>query len=265
MEVLLLGTGGADGWPTPHCRCPSCLAGRAAGELRTPSSALVDGRLLIDLGPEAARQALRAGTDLADLCAVLITHAHPDHCDPANLLYRRWATDAPLQVYGPPPVVQACAPWLDPAGSPIELRAVAAGDVLRLDPYVVRVLPADHHALGACVLYDVTGPRGERLLYATDTGPWAPAFAEAVAGLPPYHLVLLEETFGDRPREPGHHDLPSFAAALADLRRWGLVDAATRVLATHLSHHNPAPDQLRRRLAALGAAPAADLQRLDLA
>lgn len=262
-----MGTGGADGWPTAYCRCPSCLAARAAGDLRTPSSVLIDGRILIDLGPEAGRQALRAGADLADVTTVLVTHVHPDHCDPAQLLYRGWATQTPVIVMGPQPVIDACRPWLDPTGSAIALRAVTAGDRVELPaegasgPYVVRVLPADHDAFGECVLYDVTGPADERLLYATDTGPWPAEFRAMTRGLPAYGLVLLEETFGERPRDPGHHDLGSFAQALADLRAWGLVTDATRVLATHLSHHNPPPAPLRARLAALGAAPATDLAR----
>lgn len=266
--MLLLGAGGADGWPTPYCRCPSCRASRAAGELRSPGGALLDGRLLLDLGPEAGRQALRAGTDLAEVHTVLFTHVHSDHCDPAQLLYRGWVTDAPLTVAGPRPVIEACAPWLDPGGSAVTLRTVTAGDVFTVPAgeadageYVVRVLPADHWAFGECVLYDVTAPAGERLLYATDTGPWPAAFPSQTAGLAPYDLVLLEETFGQRPRGAGHHDLISFAAALADLRSWGLATSGTKILATHLSHHNPPPDVLRRRLARLGAEPAADLTR----
>lgn len=266
MEVLLLGTGSADGWPTPYCRCPSCLAARATGELRTPSSVLIDGRILLDLGPEGPRQALRAGTDLADVHTILITHVHDDHCAPTALLYRRWVTDAPLLVVGPKPVIDSCAPWLDPADETVTLRTVTAGETLTTAPipYVVRALPADHDAFGECVLYDITGPAGERLLYATDTGPWPAGLRQHLDGLAPYDLVLLEQTFGDRPREAGHHDLASFAAAVADLRAWGLATPATPVLATHLSHHNPPPPQLRERLAAIGAEPATDLQRLHL-
>ena len=73
---------------------------------------------------------------------------------------------------GPRPAIDACAPWLDPAGSPVVLQVVTAGDRVELPGgYDMRVLPADHDAFGECVLYDVTGPTGVRLLYATDTGP----------------------------------------------------------------------------------------------
>ncbi|MBB1048698.1 cobalamin biosynthesis protein CobU, partial [Dietzia cercidiphylli] len=34
MEVVLLGTGAADGWPNPFCRCDSCLDALRRGEVR---------------------------------------------------------------------------------------------------------------------------------------------------------------------------------------------------------------------------------------
>lgn len=297
MQVRLLGTGAADGWPTAYCRCPSCRSARTSGRLRTPTSALVDDRLLLDLGPEAARQALRAGTDLADVQAVLVTHVHGDHFDPAALLYRSWSNRAPLTIVGPAPVIAAARPWLAPGQESVTLVPVTSGDRLTVAGYDVRVLPADHHAFGECVLYDVTDPAGARLLYATDTGPWEQTFAElagaeldhaaahpvradygsahrAWAGeavepsgvahpaASTYGLVLLEETFGERPAERGHHDLASFARAVGALRDWGLADRGTRVVAVHLSHFNP-PD-LDERLAPLGVEVLDDLALLDV-
>ncbi|MBK7721199.1 MAG: cobalamin biosynthesis protein CobU [Austwickia sp.] len=265
MEVLLLGTGSADGWPNAFCRCDSCTTQRAAGILRRPTSALIDGRILLDLSPHVGHAAQVSGRDLAGLDAVFVTHAHNDHCDPAHLFYRQWVSAEPLPVYGPSAVVQAIRPWLDPAGSAVSLHAVTVGDVVAVAGYVVRVLPADHHAFGEAVLYDVTTPRGGRLLYATDTGPWTPRCLDLmrqarVATGRAYDVVLLEETFGLREREPGHHDLASFAAALEDLRREGLIDAETGVVAVHLSHHNPPEGELTARLDDLGARPGQDLE-----
>ena len=69
MEILLLGTGAADGWPNPFCTCASCSSALASGDIRGQTSALVDGRLLLDCGPEA-RVRRRAG---ASACPVYAT------------------------------------------------------------------------------------------------------------------------------------------------------------------------------------------------
>ena len=42
MEVLLLGTGAADGIPNVFCDCRTCTDYRDRGELRTPTSVLID-------------------------------------------------------------------------------------------------------------------------------------------------------------------------------------------------------------------------------
>ncbi|MDP9435327.1 MAG: adenosylcobinamide kinase, partial [Actinomycetota bacterium] len=79
MRLRLLGTGSSDGWPNPWCTCASCAAAAAAGVLRGSTSALLDDRLLLDVGPDAPRAAARAGVGLAGVQAVLVGHAHPDH------------------------------------------------------------------------------------------------------------------------------------------------------------------------------------------
>lgn len=277
MELLLLGTGAADGWPNPFCRCGSCSAQRAAGVLRTPVSVLVDGRLLLDCGPTAPTQAARFGADLASVETILVTHAHSDHLDPAFLLHRSWITDAPLRVIGPDAVIARCREWLDPAQTAVELVRVTAGDELELGvrrpltpggggsapagdelavgAYRVRVLPAAHEAFGEAVLYRV-GDGTSEILYATDTGPWHPD--ADLSGR--FAAVLLEQTFGDRADLAGdhHHHLGSFAEAVDALRAAGSVDDRTRIVAVHLSHHNPPEPELQARLAALGVEAHAD-------
>lgn len=70
MDVLLLGTGASDGVPNSWCACPTCAEARSSGYVRTNASVLVDGRLLIDCGPEAPRQASRAGVELTGVRTV---------------------------------------------------------------------------------------------------------------------------------------------------------------------------------------------------
>lgn len=252
MEVLLLGTGAADGIPNPFCRCATCADLRVRGELRTPTSVLIDGRLLLDPGPEAPRQVSRLGRDLVDLEAILVGHAHVDHLDPAVLQHRSWVTDAPLQVAGPAPVVTSARQWLDPDQTAVGFTTLTAGDAVDLAGYRVTALPANHEAFGEALCYLVEGPDAT-VLYACDTGLLPEPAWELLEGRRA-DLVLLEETFGPRSDKGGRHlHLTTFAATTERLRAAGVVDAASRVIAVHLAHDNPPTAELAIVLARCGA------------
>src|SRR5450756_1269202 len=78
-------------------------------------------------------------------------------------------------------------------------------------------------------------------------------------------LVLLEETFGDSADTTGgHHNLATFALALGQLREWGCAQPSTDVVAIHLSHHNPPPEQLYLRLRDIGARAVPDLSLIHI-
>jgi adenosylcobinamide kinase/adenosylcobinamide-phosphate guanylyltransferase len=266
MEVLLVGTGAADGWPSPFCRCESCGAARARGVVRGQTSALLDDDVLIDCGPETPGAVVRHGRTLAAVGHVLITHAHFDHLGPQALLIRSWITGlGELELVGPTDALEVCRHWVGPR-DPVRFTPVAAGDRVAVGRYDVRVLPARHRVFrdGDAVLYDITGPDGARILWATDTGPWDEGWFDAVRGAR-YEAVFLEETLGEREEISDHHlGLARFGAMLDRLRTAGAVDEATEVVAVHLGHHNPAPDELDRRLSALGARAGDDGEVVDL-
>lgn len=250
MSIHVLGTGAADGWPNPFCSCASCSSARADGTVRAQTSALVDA-FLLDCGPETPRTAERAGLSLAGVRHVLLTHDHPDHTAPAFLLYRSWVTspDDPLDVVGPPSVIDSARHWLPP-DTHVRFHPVMPGSVLELAGGTVRVLAANH--TDDAVLHDVTAPSG-RVLYATDTGPLPESTVAACTGAS-YDVVLMEETFGDLTTHgTAHLDLPTFAEQVRRLRAVGAITAATDLVAVHLSHHNPPAAELGRRLAAYGA------------
>lgn len=270
MRITLLGTGSADGWPNPFCTCSSCSAEREAGRSRRPSAALVDGMLLIDCGPTTPH--LPPPLALADVEHVLLTHGHPDHLHPAFLLTRAWThARHDLHVWGPASAIDLCRDWCGP-DDPVQLHPVAPGDELSLatrrGTMLVRALPARHgHGNGDlladdALLYAVTGVDGRTLLYATDTGPFDPADI----GVPPepFDVVLLDATFGGTSDHgTGHLDLATLPAQLASLRRHGALDDASRVCATHLSHHNPPSSQLRDLLAAMDMELPEDFDVID--
>ena len=266
MEVLLLGTGAADGWPSPFCGCRSCTAMREERRTRLPSAALLDGRILVDAGPTVPGAAARLGRSLRDVHHVLVTHAHHDHLDPALLLALDWnPPPQTVHLWGPAQAIAACRPWVGPR-TRVHLHEVGAGDVLRLPTpegdWIARTLAATHDpatfggphdALAAeALLYDIADPAGSRLLYATDTGPLSPHTVAAVAQAH-FDVVVLEETFGAHgDHRTGHLDLSTFPEQLARLRDAGAIHDATEVAATHLGHHNPPEAELREILAGWG-------------
>jgi adenosylcobinamide kinase/adenosylcobinamide-phosphate guanylyltransferase len=260
MRVRLLGTGASNGWPDPWCGCASCAAATGQGVLRGQTGALVDDRLLLDLGPELPRAALRQGTSLAGLDAIVVTHVHEDHCAPAALMWRSWQdAPRPLTLVGPPAVLDAVRPRAEPA---VTLVPATAGEPVEVAGFTVLPLPAAHgpETVGPPVLYDLTGPDGTRLLYGTDTGVLPDAALELARGRA-YDLVLLELTTMGLPT---HLDLTTWPAQVDRLRGVGAVTERTQLVAVHLGHGNPAPDVLDGVLAGWGARAGRDGEVIDL-
>ena len=266
MEVLLLGTGAADGWPSPFCECVSCTDARAACHVRRPTAALLDGVILVDAGPAVPTAVAEAGRSLRAVHHILVTHAHTDHLDPALLLWLSWNPTAhTVHVWGPRGVIDACAQWIGPS-TPVMLHALEAGDSAELltpaGTWRMRSLsashdPADfggsHDPLAAeALLFDITSPDESRLLYATDTGPLPDSTISAMSKAA-YDVVLIEETFGDRSgHRTGHLDLSTLPKEVLRLHSIGAITDTTDIVAVHLGHHNPPREELRQRLAAHG-------------
>ena len=275
MRIRLLGTGSADGWPNPFCECDSCGTERSEGRVRMPTSALVDDVIMIDSGPTAPYSASRAGISLTRVQHLVLTHGHPDHLAPSILLWREWISGlSTLHVWGPQMAIDLCRDWVGPH-SPVTFHVIAAEEIVTLathaGTYSLTALAANHDPkgqdaiAGEALLYDLESPDGERLLYATDTGPFTPEILSAVHSRA-YACVLVDESFGDKTDHgTGHFDLSTLPISLKAARENGAIADSTRVVAVHLSHHNPPTVQLRDRLHAMGAELLDDLELLDTA
>jgi phosphoribosyl 1,2-cyclic phosphate phosphodiesterase len=248
LNILFLGTAAAEGIPNPFCTCPTCTHARKAGgrNVRARTSALVNDDLLIDCGPDLFVAAQRFGVQLDRLETLLVTHAHDDHWQPENLIYRHPdlcpTPLTPLRVFGPGPVTRTLRSprhrdRLEQAA--LEVTTVRAGQRFRSGRYQVTALPANHAGDQAALLYIIhDGTR--KLFYATDSGPlWERAW-RIVAREAPFDAVLMDETVGHNQYHQ-HQGLETF---LRDRQRFvdeGWLAEDARFVAFHFSHQSNPP------------------------
>lgn len=245
MELVVLGTAAAEGWPAPFCLCPACEGARRRGgpNLRSRSGALVDDDLKIDFNADTVLHMQRARRSLAKVRTILFTHQHSDHIVPEEL---EWAAkpftntppEEPIAVFGNAEVTGMIrAAFSDLAKRNLDLRP----PLLPLVPVTtpagdeILPLPADH-APGALLLRVTRN--GQTLFYGHDSGLYPEATLDALGEGPPLDIALLDCTYGGQDtRNRGHMGVGGVVQMAEELRRRGAITDRTRVIATHFSHN----------------------------
>ena len=107
--LLVLGSAAAEGLPALFCDCRVCREALAKGAFRARSSYNFGGDVQIDLGPDGLQAWQKHHDVLRRMRHVLVTHAHEDHLQPSDLIYKsRWFAGVPaipdvLTVHGTAP------------------------------------------------------------------------------------------------------------------------------------------------------------------
>ena len=105
MQVTVLGSAAAEGWPGLFCECPQCGEARRRGgpNIRRRTAYRINTDTLVDFGPDIYWQSVAFGIDLAQIRHLFVTHSHADHLAPTELSYRRRGysrVTRPLTIYG---------------------------------------------------------------------------------------------------------------------------------------------------------------------
>ncbi|MBA3637948.1 MAG: MBL fold metallo-hydrolase [Acidobacteria bacterium] len=244
-RLVLLGTGGG---PTPKAKAAA------------PAQAIVVGNriYLVDCGDGVARQLALAKLPLRDLRAVFITHQHSDHnagYGPLFLLGWPGGLSEPVDVYGPPPLVDMTKQLLEAYRFDIELRMrdegrpplarlvrpheiTAGGEVFKDDRVRVTAALNDHPPIehSFAFRFDATD---RSIVISGDT-----RYSENVIKLAQGADVLVHEVvsreFWERPGAPQPPDVVRhILASHTDAPDVGRVAAAAGVGTLVLSHFVP--------------------------
>ncbi len=244
MVVHLLGTGGAEGIPAIYSESRVSAHARAHGgkDVRSRTSALVDGNLKLDLGPDTWAQIQRERLDATDWSAVLFTHSDADHFAVEELQYALYPFNpyevAGFTVYGNDTIAEAIAvrypDW------PLDVVRTKSFCPFHHAEYTVTPIRANHGSGFEDAQNLIVSDGRSTLLYATDTGVYQPETWAFLEGWRLDCLVLeCTEGFVLTPYN-GHLDLEEFKDVLARLRSMGVVHEGTKVVSTHHSHNGDA-------------------------
>jgi len=243
MKLTFLGTGAAEGTPSPYCNCPTCEHARANGgrNVRRRQSVLINDNLLVDLGPDLFASCAQLGVSLLKVDHLLVTHSHLDHFDPGNLKLRskgfRLETDLPelTMVAGPSVWTLWDSSGGSDAASQIRRVPILPGRKVALPAYTVEAIEASHNLRIGDAMNYIIGDGSVSLLYASDTGMYDERAWRQLEGKT-FDAVVMEATILNRPSGREHLNFGDFEAMLGKLRAIGAVHGGTAVVATHFSH-----------------------------
>lgn len=238
MEIRLLGTGAADGIPTFYGDDEISRYARRYGgkDVRTRSSALLDGHIKIDLPPDSLHQMQRDKLRAADWTALIFTHGHDDHFARREIQYTLFPfTDQlfmPYIIYGNDRI-SAALPEAFPDW-PIEVRQTFSFESFTHLDYTITPIRARHKEDEDSQNL-IFQREGKTFLYATDTGVWK---QETFGFLQDYRLDLLVIECTDGLRKStyeGHLDIEACAGVVEALRESKVLHDKSRVVTTHHS------------------------------
>lgn len=252
MKIKYYGTAAAEGLPAFFCECEVCQNARKKGgrNVRTRPQALVDGKLLLDLGPDTYMHTIYDDLPLPTIYTCLITHTHGDHIQPANVRFRSTPINAtrvtdnnPFHVFGTQKVKDLI--WNNTADFAAHMEKTGELIFTTIEPFVtydkdgykITPLKATHGAEEA--IFYMIQKEDKAMLYAHDTGLFPEETWEFLEkkGVK-FDFISLDCTNGlKESKYPGHMGLAQDVIVRDKLKEMGKVDDNTVCVINHFSHN----------------------------
>ena len=249
--------------PAVFCNCAACVRAKKAGgkNIRTRSQLLINGKLLLDFPPDTYFHAVVNRLDLSQVMHVFITHAHPDHCSPAELAlrgapYAHGMTEPVLYVHGSETVIEKIkssvgAQLTDAAQKSLSLRTIKPYEKICADKLTVTALPAQHTVGEDCFIYLIEDEK-HAFLQFNDSGILPD---EVYAYLKKQGVLLsavaFDCTYGYLRKGAGRHmGMLDAADEKQRMKAFGILKPDCRYFLTHFSHNGSLPHDELSALAA---------------
>ena len=248
LRVKILGSGTANGLPSPFCDCETCRRARASQDprdLRRRTSYLIDDDTIVDFGPDAYWQSVTYGVELHRLKRILCTHRHGDHINPELLTYRRdgWSMNhTRLKLFASKPTLIALQVWA------LQNEGVRSFDEMDIDDVCLaagkevtdgdlRILPlaAKHHHIEALVY--LLAKNGRAIFIGNDSGYYPEETWKVLEGKH-IDLAFLDATFGlfKADYDDDHCGANTTLRVVQRLRDMGCLTDTSQVFGIHFSH-----------------------------
>ncbi|MDD3118625.1 MAG: MBL fold metallo-hydrolase [Victivallales bacterium] len=250
MKVTLMGSAAAEAVPALWCDCDVCRQARRNGgkDIRMRTSYLIDRDTMVDFGPDAFSQTLRYGVDWTQLRRIVFTHAHEDHLNPVEFMWREPSysrVTSRVKIIGSPRVLARLERETGHTCNELQLDPVPVGPGDRLDDGDLSLLclKANHEDNSGQALNFVLSRGGKNLLIANDTGWWDEEVWQQIASCR-LDAAIIDATMGVATKyldwRNGHMGARTTTAFRDKLLQLGAITPATPVCANHFSHNGEA-------------------------
>lgn len=242
MQLQILGTAAAEGWPGLFCNCEACIRARKLGgkDIRSRASMQIDDVFKIDFPPDTYYHSIRWGLELHRLKYLFFTHSHEDHFA-VNQLGYLWPPYAhnlendTIKVYGNETVLSAIRDrFYDKI--PAELIYAKPFSPIKADHLTFTPVKARHKPDEESLNYIIQSDTAT-VLYASDTGIYEQETMDFLKNYQ-FDLLIMECTHGNK-EDPYRYHM-GFGAVLElrdSINKGGAIKPSAKTVITHFSHN----------------------------